>query len=78
MPIPEHEIVDDDSNLGPAIYLVVSDMSDEVDFITLKDQVEELALKFVSGKGKVSAGLTDRGTVKRLICSREIPEERPA
>ena len=33
MPIPQHEIVDD-SSLGPAIYLVVSDMSDEVDFIT--------------------------------------------
>ena len=77
MPIPKHEIVDDDSNLGPAMYLVVSDMSDEVNFVALKDQVEELALKFVSGKGKVSAGLTDRGTVKHLIRKGEIPE-RPA
>lgn len=78
MPIPQHEIVDDNSNLGPAVYLVVTDMSDEVDFMGLKDEIENVALKFLSGKGKVSAGLTDRGFVKRLICSGEIPEERPA
>ena len=78
MPIPQHEIVDDNTNLGPAVYLVVTDMSGEVDFMGLKDEIENVALKFVSGKAKVSAGLTDRGTVKRLITGGAIPQERPA
>lgn len=77
MPIPKHEIVDDVSNLGPAVYLVVSDMSEGVNFVALKDEIEKVALNFLSGKGKVSAGLTDRGSVKLLIRNGEIPE-RPA